>query len=41
MNKYKVGRAQFKDFDGQQVTNLCDLLDGCDGPGHVGEGGGY
>jgi len=28
-----------KGFNGQQIASLWDLLDGCGGPGHVGEGG--
>lgn len=28
-------------YDSQQVAELWDLLDGCGGPGHVGEGGGH
>lgn len=30
-----------KGFSGQQVADLWDLLDGCGGPGHVGEGGSH
>ena len=28
-------------FDGQEVAELWDMLDGCGGPGHTGEGGGH
>lgn len=28
-----------ENFDGQQVAELWDMLDGCGGPGHTGEGG--
>lgn len=30
-----------ENFDGQQVAELWDMLDGCGGPGHTGEGGGH
>jgi len=28
-------------YDSQQVADLWDMLDGCGGPGHTGEGGGH
>jgi len=30
-----------KGFEAQEIAELWDMLDGCGGPGHVGEGGGH